>query len=698
MRNPFIYISRFAYFFGIGLCGLSIASSYSSVRAQGLIDTLTAAADRVETAALPRLDLPFDRTAELPQPLAASDVRAYRLAFQLQHRGAYADADALLRQVKNRMLVGHVLADRYLSAKYRSRPDELAGWLKEFADLPDARAVYSLAVRKQGGKATGLVRPREESTFAERASADDLGPSLNRPIPPGRAGAPHAAALRNRVRDLLSDGKFETVEKILTSRETAQTLSAGEIDHFKATLAAGWFARGDDAQAIEFAGEAASRSGAAVPRAHWIAGLARFRQNDFDRAARHFEALARLPQGQPWDIAAGAFWAARTHLRARRPDVYNFWLGQAAEYPRTFYGLLAARALGVDPGLNWNPPAVAQTEFDQLMRQPGASRVFALLQVGQDRRAEAELRRVYAQSGPGVMRAILAVAMRGNMSGLSMRLAREIADLDGLRYDGAFYPIPNWQPIGGYDVDPALVFAFMRVESAFNPSAVSPAGARGLMQLMPATAAAMDSRTFRGRLELLLEPEVNVTLGQRYLRHLLDEPLVSGELVRLTAAYNGGIGNLSRWKRLQDNRGEKREDALLFIESLPSAETRHFIARVLYSYWMYAERLGQPNPSLDQLAQGEWPLYAPPAILAARSGAPVERTSIQPPPPPPGLAPREEAVASLEPAPALPAAPVPAPRASAAAAPVAVATPVPAVSLVPPPPSPAPRREARVRR
>jgi soluble lytic murein transglycosylase-like protein len=698
MRNPFIYISRFAYFFGIGLCGLSIASTYSSARAQGLIEILTAAADRVETAALPRLDLPLERTTELPQPLAAADVRAYRLAFQLQLRGAYADADALLRQVRNRMLVGHVLADRYLSAKYRSRPDELAGWLKEFADLPDARAVYALALRKQGGKATGLTRPREEASFTERASADDLGPSLNRPMPAGRGGSAHGAALRNRVRDLLSDGKFEAVEKILVSRETAQILSAGEIDYFKATLAAGWFARGDDAQAIEFAGEAAARSGTAVPRANWIAGLARFRLGDFDRAASHFEALARLPQGEPWDIAAGAFWAARTHLRARRPDVYNFWLSQAAEYPRTFYGLLAARALGVDPGLNWNPPSVAQAEFDQLLRYPGASRVFALLQVGQDRRAEAELRRVYAQSGQGVMRAILAVAMRGNMSGLSMRLAREIADLDGLRYDGAFYPIPNWAPIGGYDVDPALVFAFMRVESAFNPSAVSPAGARGLMQLMPATAAAMDSRTFRGRLELLLEPEVNVTLGQRYLRHLLDEPLVTGELVRLAAAYNGGIGNLSRWKRLQDNRGEKREDALLFIESIPSAETRHFINRVLYSYWMYTERLGQPNPSLDQLAQGEWPLYQQPAAMAARANAPVERTSVQPPPPPPGLAPREETLAAIEPASPVPAVPAPAPRQPVAVAAVAVEAPVPAVSSLPTPPSPAPRREARVRR
>jgi soluble lytic murein transglycosylase len=673
MNKPLIYISRLAYFFGTGLLGLSLTLSVSSN-----------AQTRVETAALPRFDIQLDLAAELPQPLTAADVRAYRLAFQLQLRGAYADADVVLRGVKNRMLVGHVLAERYLSARYRTSGEELSNWLHEYSDLPDARALYSLAVRKQGGKATGLTRPRGESSFAERASADDLGPSLNRPIPPGK-GTPGASALRNRLKDLLGDGKFDAAERILVARDTAHALSAGEIDHFKAMLAAGWFARGDDAQAIEFAGPAAARSGALVPRAHWIAGLARFRQGDYNRAVGHFEALASLPQGQPWDIAAGAFWAARTHLHARRPDVYNSWLAQAAEHPRTFYGLLAARTLGIDPGLNWNPPALSQSEIDQLQRYPGAQRVFALLQIGQDRRAEVELRRVYAQSGSGIVRAILAVAMRGNMPGLAMRLAREIADIDGRRFDGAFYPIPNWQPIGGYDIDPALVFAFMRVESAFNPAAISPAGARGLMQLMPATAAAMDGRTFRGRLELLLEPELNVTLGQRYVRHLLDEPLVSGELVRLAAAYNGGIGNLSRWKRLQDGRGEKREDALLFIESLPAAETRQFIARLLYSYWMYAERLGQATPSLDQVAQGEWPMYVASAPVAARPAAPVARESVQPPPPPPALAPRDQTtlVALI---------------AAAAPAPVARPTPAPAVLPLPLPPSPAPRREARARR
>jgi soluble lytic murein transglycosylase len=248
------------------------------------------------------------------------------------------------------------------------------------------------------------------------------------------------------------------------------------------------------------------------------------------------------------------------------------------------------------------------------------SRALALIQIGQTERAEAELRRAYASAGAGQMRAVLAIAMRENMPGLSMRLGRELSDLEGRRYDGALYPIPPWDPIGGYQVDRALVFAFMRQESQFNAKAMSPAGARGLMQLMPQTARFLDGASFRGRAALVRDPEYNITLGKRYIAQLLAHEAVEGDLIRLAAAYNGGPGNLMRWTRKQDLRGQPAEDALLFIESLPAPETRHFITRILYGYWMYRKRLGQPTPSLDAVAAGEWPTYI--AIETAQAKGP----------------------------------------------------------------------------
>src|SRR3546814_3109596 len=80
---------------------------------------------------------------------------------------------------------------------------------------------------------------------------------------------------------------------------------------------------------------------------------------------------------------------------------------------------------------------------------------------------------------------------------------------------------------------------------------------------------------------------------------------VQGDLFRLTTAYNGGPGNLGKWERAIQADG----DPLLFIEALPSKETRLFIERVLTNLWIYRHRLGQPAPSLDQLAAGDWTRY-----------------------------------------------------------------------------------------
>ena len=94
-------------------------------------------------------------------------------------------------------------------------------------------------------------------------------------------------------------------------------------------------------------------------------------------------------------------------------------------------------------------------------------------------------------------------------------------------------------------------------------------------------------------------------LGQAYLLHLIEYDGVDGDLFRMMTAYNGGPGNLAKWDRNTRYDG----DPLVFIESLPSRETRNYIERVLTYFWIYRDRLGQPTPSLDAIAAGEWPSY-----------------------------------------------------------------------------------------
>jgi soluble lytic murein transglycosylase-like protein len=231
----------------------------------------------------------------------------------------------------------------------------------------------------------------------------------------------------------------------------------------------------------------------------------------------------------------------------------------------------------------------------------------ALIEVGQRSRAEQELSAV-ASGGPDLARGAIAVSSDAGMTELAVRLDTKLFP-DGGGLDLAAYPVPPWQPQSGFTVDRALIYAVIRQESRFNPQAKSSAGARGLMQLMPSTAtyvAHNNGYTVRKR-SALHEPTINLTLGQRYMEMLLGDANVDGDLFRLATAWNGGPGNLQKWRARIDDRG----DPLLFIETIPAGETRNFIERVLANLWIYRDRLGQPSPSLDALAAGGWPAYQP---------------------------------------------------------------------------------------
>ncbi len=345
------------------------------------------------------------------------------------------------------------------------------------------------------------------------------------------------------------------------------------------------------------------------PTADWLAGLAEWRKGRLAEAAARFELVAANRDNPAWEVAAGAYWAARSHLKDGRPERVSTWLKAAAKHRESFYGQLARRALGMDPGFDFDLQPLAPFEAKSLLATTQGRRALALLQVGRSDAAENELVSLHAKGGAEFDDALATLAQAANMPALSLNLAafsgeRKAAWLDAMRY-----PVPAWAPTDGFKVDRALLYAFMRHESGFDPGAESPAGAKGLMQLMPDTADTLTAKAddFDGAGERrLLEPEVNLTLGQKYVAKLLAEAAVDGDLIRLVAAYNAGPGKLARWRGEIDT-----GDPLLFLESMPSLETRTFVRRVLSSLWIYQERLGQEALSLDALAAGDWPAYVP---------------------------------------------------------------------------------------
>jgi soluble lytic murein transglycosylase-like protein len=381
------------------------------------------------------------------------------------------------------------------------------------------------------------------------------------------------------------------------------------------------FRRGEDERAFEVAAEAARSRAEPSGRAAFAAGLAAWGLGHFDVALPYFEVAARAPGASAANRAAAAYWASRAAIRARHPGMHVPWLLQAAQEPRTFYGLMARRALGLTPGFAWHVEAGGEEGMAALLETAGGWRAVALLQIGQAGRAEAELRSLWplARGNLPLLRAMLALASQGGLTHLSAQLAELAQTADGRPRDLARFPLPRLNPAQGFRVEPALLYALARQESNFDAAAVSPAGARGLMQVMPATAAylANDPSFVGDGAQRLHNPGLSLELGQRYLHYLARSEAVGGDLIRLLAAYNAGPGNLAKWLPA----ARHREDALLFVEAIPFDETRSHVQRVLAYSWIYASRLGLPAPSLDQLVQGEFPRFMSPQEVVALLGS-----------------------------------------------------------------------------
>lgn len=292
----------------------------------------------------------------------------------------------------------------------------------------------------------------------------------------------------------------------------------------------------------------------------WVAGLAAWRLQNYMDAYQQFQAVANDDAEDSWIRAASAFWAARSAVAAGLYELERPYLRLAADRPWTFYGMIAERQLGLDPAVTFSQPVVAPDV----------------------RLAEAN----------DPMAQLIRTSTADPYAGMS-----PVPYVDGFRQSD--YPVPDLAPQGGYTVDPALVYAIVRQESRFNPLALSPVGAVGLMQMMPSTATFMTGDDRLKDKTLLQDGSLNLRLGQDYMTYL-SNTLVGDNMMLIVAAYNGGPGAV---QKIYERVG-RDADPLLLIESLPAKETREYVEKVMTGYWIYRRQFGQDTPSLDALAMG----------------------------------------------------------------------------------------------
>jgi len=489
----------------------------------------------------------------------------------------------------------------------------LVAWLKEYRELPIASRIYKLAkeravVKKRVGK-----RHHRRTVTVVTANIPGLPGAPRRgggyedmdlsPPPVTSDGA--RAILEQVMADIKSD-QPDLAYAALESLANVGSAPASDIAALSQRICMSYLAEGMDDKAFALGEKAAATGHQYAPQLEWCAGLAAFRLQKFPEAAAHFEYVAQIANLPSYNRSAAAFWAARAYMRAGDARQVVTLLTVAAKSQPTFYGLLAEKLLGWDIQTGFSDPVLLPDDFSKLMQNGPAHRAVALWQIDEknyDYYVNSEINRAFGMSGSLKLDAAFAALSRSlGVPNLELR-ASETSFAKGQVLTGLF-PVPPYAPTGGYTIDSSLVLAFVRIETRFQPNAVSPMGALGLMQLMPGTARLLGGSTAGDE---LLDPSYNMALGQRYIAKLLKN--YNGNIVKTAAAYNAGPGKVSAWTAA---RADKEDDVLMFIESMRAPETRSYVKRLLTYYWMYHRRDDKPAPSMDDTARGGWPIYQPP--------------------------------------------------------------------------------------
>ena len=355
-----------------------------------------------------------------------------------------------------------------------------------------------------------------------------------------------------------------------------------------------WALSEDDASlAYQLATSHFQTEGADFADAEWLAGWIALRKlNRPDDALRHFQTLYDNVS-YPVSKARAAYWLARTYEVKEQNNTATRWYREAASYVTSFYGQLAAGHL-------------LESERKSLPKEPepgdkdvaafearDLTRVVRMMADFDDRRREVRTF-LMALARTAKTPADWALATRLAQDTGRYDLAVSISKLalrDGVVLSNSGYPaLEPANAASDQFPDPTVLHAVVRQESAFNSEAVSNAGARGLMQLMPQTALRVAHRLKvpYSKNRLTRDPTYNLRLGQAYLADMLSE--YDGSLILALAAYNAGPVRVERWLQHYGDPGPSIYDAIDWTESIPFTETRNYVQRVLENLAVYRSR------------------------------------------------------------------------------------------------------------
>lgn len=535
---------------------------------------------------------PTDRGVAAPAQLSPAERDSYRAIFAALRLRDWVGAAGRLDQMPPGLLHDYLRAQLYTApGSPRVEAGPLTALLGRAPELPQAPAIGRLAASRGVEALPALPTVQRLYGLPGQPRRARL-----RPI----RGDAVADQLEPLIQPLIRDDKPVEAEALLATRSAE--LSPDALTAYRQRIAWVYYLNGNDRDARRLADLARPGTTDYAVHAEWIAGLAAWRMGEFGDSARHFTAVATRSSDTELS-AAGHYWAARADTADGHPERVQTRLRAAARSGETFYGLLAQSALGMH-----SPPAdmttFTQRDWHALEDVRNARVAIALAEIGETQLASEAIRHQARIGNPRDHEALIHLAARLNLTATQMYLSHN--GPQGARFGPAErYPTPSWRPARGWRVDQALAFAHALAESNFRPDVTSPAGARGLLQVLPGSAG--DMARARGEsvgAAQLYEPNTNLEYGQSYMEFLRDYSGTGGLLPKVIASYNAGPAPITAWNTRFD-----QSDPLLYIETIPYWETRGYVPIILRNYWIYEDHGGDRSISRRALVAGLWPRF-----------------------------------------------------------------------------------------
>ena len=368
--------------------------------------------------------------------------------------------------------------------------------------------------------------------------------------------------------------------------------------HFRARKA---IAEGRISEAYRLAAGHGLKGGAALAEAEWLAGWIALRLlQEPKNAIKHFTTLADNVS-YPVSVARAAYWLGRTQAALGSDEAARRHYTEAAGHNTTFYGQLAAHALDPAQPLSLADPIQPSSEDIRSFNAREVVRAARILvELDQEERLRPFiLRLVHTATKPEEHKLVAQLARNLRRVDLAVMAAKRSARQNIILVRES-YPLVD--PMLRTEIpETALVLALSRQESEFNQFAISSAGAKGLMQLMPATAkdVARDLKLGYQPARLTDDASYNVQLGSHYLQGLLRN--WDNNYVLALAAYNAGHGRVRRWIQEWGDPRNPSVDAIDWIELIPFSETRNYVQRVLEGVQIYRATLNRQPVSVGRL-------------------------------------------------------------------------------------------------